>query len=110
MLLLNEIVAPMLAGVWPACQRVFAMYGQPRAFRMDTLGQQTSASAHWAKAQLYTGWLDDPWYNWTHPDHRVLAYGHSRWDDALIYIYEPLAREVVAIGGLTSGDHVLQPV
>jgi hypothetical protein len=32
-LLLCEIVAPTLEGVWPACQRLFAEHGQPRAFR-----------------------------------------------------------------------------
>jgi transposase InsO family protein len=34
-LLLCEIVAPTLQGVWPACQHLFAEHGQPRALRMD---------------------------------------------------------------------------
>jgi putative transposase len=187
MLLLCEIVEPALESVWPACQRAFAMYGQPRAFRMDNgspfgskgaggltklsvrfvklgialepitpgcpgqngrhermhrtmgaetsqppaatvleqqrrldrfrvdfnevrpheaLGQQTPASVHRPNARRSTGQLEDPWYDWTHSVHRVLAQGHIRWDGRLIYISEAVAGEVVGVARLPSGDHV----
>lgn len=187
MLLLSEIVAPTLEGVWPACERVFAMYGQPRALRMDNgspfgskgaggltklsvrfvklgialepitpgcpgqngrhermhrtmgeetsappaatmseqqlrfdrfrldfnevrpheaLGQRTPASVHCRNARLSIGRLDDPWYDWTHTEHRVLAQGQIRWGGTLLYLSEALAGEVVGVAALPSGDHV----
>jgi putative transposase len=186
-LLLCQIVAPTLEGVWPACQRLFAEHGQPRAFRMDNgspfgskgaagltrlsvlwvklgialepitpgcpgengrhermhrtlkqetsappaaspaeqqcrfdrfrvefnevrpheaLGQQTPASVHRPNARLYTGRLDDPWYDADHVVHRVLATGQIRWHGALLYISEALAGELIGLAVLPSGDHV----
>lgn len=183
-LLLCEIVAPTLEGVWPACQRLFAEHGQPRAFRMDNgspfgskgaagltklsvlwiklgialepitpghpgengrhermhrtlkqetstppaassaeqqrrfdrfrvdfnevrpheaLGQRTPASEHRANARLYTGRLDDPWYD---AEHRVLATGQIRWQGGLLYISEALAGELIGLVVLPSGDHI----
>lgn len=186
-LLLCEIVAPTVEGVWPACQRLFAEHGQPRAFRMDNgspfgskgaagltklsvlwvklgivlepitpgcpgqngrhermhrtlkqetslppaaspteqqvrfdrfrqefnevrpheaLGQQTPASVHRPNARLYTGRLDDPWYDADHAVYRVLSQGHIRWGGEMLYISEALVGEVIGIAALASGDHV----
>jgi transposase InsO family protein len=189
MLLLCEIVEPSLQGVWPACERLFGAWGQPRAFRMDngspfgskgaggltklsvrfvklgialepitpgcpgengrhermhrTLGDETSspaagsrselqarfdrfrvdfnevrphealeqrtpASMHRPNARLYTGRLDDPWYDWTHLEHRVTKQGYIRWHDQPLYISEALGGELVGVAELASGDHVVR--
>jgi hypothetical protein len=72
----------------------------------EALGQRTPASEHRANARLYTGRLDDPWYDAEHRVHRGLATGQIRWRGGLLYLSEALAGELVGLAELPSGDHV----
>jgi transposase InsO family protein len=188
-LLLCEIVAPTTAGVWPACERLFAEHGQPRAWRMDNgapfgsqgaagltklsvrwvklgialepitpgcpqengrhermhrtlksetsrppaaslaaqqarfdqfrreyneirpheaLGQATPASVHRPNERLYTGRLDDPWYDADHRVYRVGCHGEIRYGGELVYISDALPGEIIGIAELDSGDSVVR--
>lgn len=188
-LLLCEVVAPTLEGVWPACERLFAEQGQPRAFRMDNgtpfgcegaagltrlsvrwvklgialepitpgcpqengrhermhrtlkretscppasscaeqqarfdvfrqefnevrpheaLGQATPASVHRPNSRVYTGRLEDPWYDAEHQVHRVRSHGEIRYRGELVYLSDALPGEVVGIAELPSGDSVVR--
>jgi transposase InsO family protein len=72
----------------------------------EALGQQTPASVHRPNLRRYSGRLDDPWYDAEHTVHRVLGKGEIRWGDAMLYISEALAGELIGIAELPSGDRV----
>jgi len=74
----------------------------------EAIGQATPASLYRPSTRIYTGRLENPWYDADHRVSSVSARGYIEWADEPLYISEALAGELVGVARLPTDNHIVR--
>lgn len=74
----------------------------------EALGQVPPAQVYAPSGRKMPAKLEDPWYDADHQTRRVRTDGSIKWRGEYVFIGEPLCGELVGLGELDTGDHVVR--